>query len=108
MRYLKLNTNEIVALELICQDCHFSLAIRKRAACFLMSSKGFSINYLAKYFSTHRRTVEIWLTNWDTDGFNSLQKCTGKSFAKVRMIENELNEELQIISYQGTLIFNDD
>jgi hypothetical protein len=107
MRYLKLKTNEIVALELIHQDSQFSLDIRRRAACFLMSSKGFSIDYLARYFNTHRRTIEIWLNNWDKERLNSLQKRTGKSFNEIRMIENELNEEMQIISHQGTLIFSE-
>jgi transposase len=47
---------------------------RRRAHAILLSAKGYSVNQISDILATHRETVSIWLTRWDTQGLCSLRE----------------------------------
>ena len=77
MRYIKLKTDEIEALEKLHKNSTNS-TVRKRSQCLLLSHQRRTISDLSGIFDVHRRTIERWLDSWDKKGIDSLAIQPGR------------------------------
>ena len=97
MRYIKLKTDEIEALELGKKSPNNT--IRKRSHCLLLSDQGRTIIDMATIFDVDRRTIERWFDKWEKEGLNSLPISTGRGVkTRLKGLEEVLSKQLEIHS----------
>jgi transposase len=77
MRYVKLKTDEIEALEEL-QKNSTSNTVRRRSQCLLLSYQKRTITDLSVIFGVSRRTIERWLDSWAKSGVDSLAIQPGR------------------------------
>ena len=98
MRYIKLKTEEIEALERILKNSTNN-TIRKRSQCLLLSNQKRTITDLSDLFKVNRRTIERWFIKWDIEGVNSLPIMKGRGVkTRLKGFENEISQQLEIHS----------
>lgn len=97
MRYIKLKTEEIEALEQSSKNSNNT--IRKRSHCLLFSNQGRTIIDLASIFDVDRRTIEPWFDKWEKEGVNSLPITTGRGVkTRLKGFEMVVSGQLEIHS----------
>ncbi|KAA6332136.1 hypothetical protein EZS27_019324 [termite gut metagenome] len=77
MRYIKLKTEEIEALEHLLKTSSNS-TVRRRSQCLLLSHQKRTITDLSKIFAVNRRTIERWFASWVLKGVQSLSIQPGR------------------------------
>ena len=98
MRYIKLKTEEIEALDRILKNSTNN-TIRKRSQCLLLSNQKRTITDLSNIFNVSRRTIERWFDKWDIEGVNSLPIMNGRGVkTRLKGFENEVSQQLEIHS----------
>jgi transposase len=98
MRYIKLKTDEIEALETLLKSSNDS-TIRKRSQCLLLSHQRRTITDLSGIFDVNRRTVERWFDGWSKNKVNSLAIQPGRGVkARLKGFDNEIIEQLKVHS----------
>jgi transposase len=95
MRYIKLKTEEIEALELLLKTSTNN-TIRKRSQCLVLSHERKTITDLSDIFNVSRRTIERWFDSWQINGIGSLAIQPGRG-AKTRLkgLEAIIAEQLK-------------
>jgi transposase len=97
MRYIKLKTEEIEALEAGIKNTNDT--IRKRSHCLLLSNQGRMIIDLASIFDVDRRTIERWFDKWEKEGINSLPIAAGRGVkTRLKGLEEVVSGQLEIHS----------
>jgi hypothetical protein len=71
MRYVKLKTEKIEALEKLRKNSANN-TVRKRSQCLLLSHQRLTITDLLSIFDVNRRTIERWLDSWAKTDVDSL------------------------------------
>jgi transposase len=98
MRYIKLKTEEIEALDRILKNSTNN-TIRKRSQCLLLSNQKRKITDLSTIFNVNRRTIERWFDKWDIEGVNSLPIMNGRGVkTRLKGFEKEVSEQLELHS----------
>jgi transposase len=98
MRYIKLKTEEIEALDLLFKTSTDS-TIRKRSQCLLLSHQKRTIIDLAKVFGVNRRTIERWFDSWVLKGFESLGIEPGRGVkTRLKGYEKEVSQQVELHS----------
>jgi transposase len=77
MRYVKLKTDELEALEELLKNSTNN-TVRRRSQCLLLSHQRRTITDLSSIFDVSRRTVERWLDSWAKSGVDSLAIQPGR------------------------------
>ena len=94
MRYVRLKTEEIEALESNSKNSNHTIS--KRSQCLLLSNQGRTIIDLANIFDVDRRTIERWFDKWNNEGVNSLPIIAGRGVkTRLRGLEDVLSEQLE-------------
>ena len=95
MRYVKLKTEEIEALEKLLKNSTNS-TVRKRSQCLLLSHQRRTIKDLMGIFDVSRRTVERWFDNWAKTGIDSLAIQPGRGVkTRLKGLDSVIVEQLK-------------
>jgi transposase len=95
MRYVKLKTDEIEALEELLKNSTNS-TVRKRSQCLLLSHQKRTITDLSDIFGVSRRTIERWFDNWAKSGVNSLAIQPGRGVkTRLKGFETVIAKQLE-------------
>jgi len=95
MRYIKLKTEEIEALEQLCKKSTNN-TVRKRSQCLLLSHQRRTITDLSGVFDVNRRTIERWFDNWAKSGIDSLPIQPGRGVkTRLKGLETVISEQLK-------------
>lgn len=96
MRYIKLKTEELEALEKLYKNSDDNL-VRKRSQCLILSHQKQSITDLAKIFGVSRRTIERWYDGWAQSGVDSLQMVPGRGVkTRLKGYEDEVKTQVEL------------
>jgi transposase len=95
MRYVKLKTDEIEALEKL-QKNSTNNTVRRRSQCLLLSHQRRTITDLSGIFEVSRRTIERWLANWNKSGIDSLAIQPGRGVkSRLKGLDTVIAEQLK-------------
>jgi transposase len=95
MRYVKLKTEEIEALEKLHENSTNS-TVRKRSQCLLLSHQKRTIIDLSGIFDVSRRTIERWFDSWAKMGINSLAIQPGRGVkTRLKGLDTVIAEQLK-------------
>lgn len=95
MRYIKLKTEEIEALEQLCK-LSTNNTVRKRSQCLLLSHQRRTITDLSDIFDVNRRTIERWFDSWAKSGVDSLTIQPGRGVkTRLKGLETVISEQLK-------------
>jgi transposase len=95
MRYIKLKTDEIEALEEL-QKNSTNNTVRRRSQCLLLSHQKRTITDLSGIFGVSRRTIERWFDSWAKGGVDSLAIQPGRGVkTRLKGLETVIAKQLE-------------
>lgn len=95
MRYIKLQSGEIEALEKLYKNSPDN-TVQKRSHCILLSYQKRTITDLSGIFDVDRRTIERWFSGWEESGVASLSIQPGRGVkTKLKGLETVIAEQLK-------------
>lgn len=98
MRYVILETEQIIALELLYKSA-VDNSTRKRSHCLLLSHQKRKITDLSKVFGVSRRTIERWFDDWAKSGLDSLPILPGRGVkTRLKGYEKVIETQLELHS----------
>jgi len=78
---------QIKFLQRICKESK-KHHVLQRAHCILLSYKGFSVTELARIFDKTKRTIYVWLNQWESQHFAGLYDEKGRG-RKPKLNDNQ-------------------